>query len=107
MGEGVIKEGAFCIKSIDFGEVLRVGGTGFRRCNWLKERWAGREGVAIKRDKWNIKKSSSEWGDVDKWKCVKWVAIFPKDWYCPDSVIRLYKVTSNKCRLHIWRTVYL
>ena len=34
-----------------------------------------------------------KWG-VNKWKCVKWVPIFPKNW-CWPPIINLHKVTTK------------
>ena len=45
-------------------------------------RWAGRGVAIIKMGRCNIKNFIWE-GSVNKWKLVKWVAVFFKNWYCP------------------------
>ena len=55
---------------------------------FLKYGSVGRDGGCNKKELvgwWNIQKSSVDHliGGVNKWKQGKWVAIFPKNWYCP------------------------
>ena len=35
------------------------------------------------------------WAGSNKWKWLKWVAFFRKNWYCPSSAIRLHRATSK------------
>ena len=53
-----------------------------------------------------IKNFTREAG-VNKWKWGKWVAIFPKNWYCPTTFNYVTQISIRKFILHIWKTVYL
>ena len=57
------------------------------------ERWPGRDGGCNKKGVVGIYKNLHLRGGVNKWKWGKWVAIFPKNWYCPTSSCN--KVTQS------------
>ena len=46
------------------------------------ERWPGRDGGCNKKGVVGIYENLHLRGGVNKWKWGKWVAIFPKNWYC-------------------------
>ena len=67
------------------------------RCDWLQGGWTGKKRGCDKKRVDGIYKNFYLSGKVvNKWKLVKWVAIFPKNWYFPTTTIRLHWVTNLK-----------